>query len=320
MRTRSGASPGRAWETTAVICWSLSTLLVALLGSCGETHVPLYDNEVSTTTYCWPSWSMQGVIAYGDRGGRVIEGEGVLVDSLVGIWTFDPGTGKHEHVTSFGKYPSWSPDGLSISFWHNYSLWICDIETGNVQLILPAGRYQHNGARWSPCGEYLIYASTEGVPYGYTIWRIEIATGTKVMLTPGQSGPRDPLWFSGCDSILYMKYEYGNAYFSSGMYVMSRGDQDARLILSSEYDERDPSMSQDGRYVSFCRAGTSRVYIYDRQKQEYNRGPRGPGVEPAWSPDSRKLVYVKRIAEPYAEINAVLMVYDLATGISRPLF
>jgi Tol biopolymer transport system component len=300
----------RQWVAIIVALMQLS------LSSCGAKDEPIDEEIDRPFTYSSPSWSIQGEVAYGDRGYRETAAGWVYVDSLAGIWTVDVATAERRRITAFGRYPSWSPDGSALSFWNNYALWIYDVESGDIRNILSGGGY-NNSARWSPCGETLIYASTENAPFDYTIWAIDVATAAKRQVTPEQGGYRSPLWFCGCDSVLCIRYTLDEgSNIVSDIYQMTNAGQSVSLILPTMRDSRGLGMSPDGRYISYYSATNSagnRIYIYDRYIQQYLNGPIGVGMEGTWSPDSRQFLFVAP-GDRSSETRCSLLVYDIPTG------
>ena len=65
--------------------------------------------------------------------------------------------------------PVWSPDGLRIIFEYmpldagTSSLWWLDVTTGAAQSVFQEARLPGTNPRWSPNGEWLSYASTDGI-------------------------------------------------------------------------------------------------------------------------------------------------------------
>lgn len=295
---------------------ALGTLLCITMISCADGGPSIPEEEERSQTYAAPSWSVRGVIAYGDRGFRDVAGAGVYVDSLAGIWTYDTMTHARRKVLPRANYPSWSPDGLRLAYWSNYTIGILDVETG-VARPLVDGDDHNNPAQWAPCGNSLIHVSTRGAPYDYTIWTIDPETGIRQNVTPGEGGLRDPIWFAGCDSVLHRRWVTVDGMPADSVYVMSRQTLAPRALFDSGSDESALGMSPDGRYVSYTAAGSdgrARIYIYDRRSHMLVGKSGSLGRDIAWDPRGDGYVYVGRSSVRQGGVNSVLVFVDSATG------
>ena len=232
-------------------------------------------------------------------------------------------TGERWRETTFGRSPAWSPDGSAIAFLSGTSLWIDDPAASPTELVA-AGSGLRNPPRWSPCGDFIVYASTQGAPYDFALWICDPGTGSTKPIHPGVGGERGPVWFAGCDSILYHHLALNERdEIVTDFFAMTGAGLDSRLILHTDQDARSPDLSPDAGFLSFHvpdRVWGFRIAIFDRGSGEYVRGPAGSGREASWSPDGRRIVYVCPAPGFHHEINARLMVFDLDTGASTPLF
>lgn len=72
---------------------------------------------------------------------------------------------------------------------------------------------------------------------------------------------------------------------------------DARLLLASEFDERNPALSSDGRWIAYESDVSGRFEVYvqpfpDIESGRWQVSTRG-GTQPLWSRDGRELFYVE---------------------------
>lgn len=298
---------------SAAVLASAWALMVATVSSCSDSQQPNPDErDLHPLTYSAPSWSGRGIIAYGDRGSREIGGAWTFVDSLAGIWTFDVATHARRRVVPFGNYPSWSPDDRHVAFWHNYELWILDTENGATR-PLETGAGLANPSKWSPCDSILIYASTEGAPYDYTIWSINPFTGARWSVAPGQGGLRDPVWFADCDSLLHRRYVAQNSIPVDGIYIMSQLALAPVFVVDSGDEEHSLGMSPDGRFISYSTGsgnGGDRLYLFDRQSVRLVVPNGIEGRDLAWEPGGERFVYVGRVSASVDGLNSELVIQE----------
>lgn len=64
--------------------------------------------------------------------------------------------------------PAWSPDGRRIAYESLFEIFVIDVNGANQVLLSDDGRYEN--PRWSPCGEFIVCNSTDGVENIYLIY------------------------------------------------------------------------------------------------------------------------------------------------------
>ena len=135
----------------------------------------------------------------------------------------------------------------------------------------------------------------------------------------GAGGVVDPHWLAGCDSVVYGKLEVDSSWNIMWLDIASRR---TGVILNTGGTVRDLSVSPDGRYLSYHEPGTygDTVKIYDRYNQVFAEGPAGYGSYASWSPDSRKLIFVRRSSLTENGTNCRLVSYDLDSGDTQVIY
>ena len=84
---------------------------------------------------------------------------------------------------------------------------------------------------------------------------------------------------------------------SNDLFVVDlNGDRQHKVLLSTEHDERNASMSPDGRFMVFESNLSGRNQVYVRPFPNVDAGQwqvsAGEGAEPVWSPTGREIFYI----------------------------
>ena len=73
------------------------------------------------------------------------------------------------------------------------------------------------------------------------------------------------------------------------------GDRERRALLKEKYQEAQPQLSRDGRYMAYSSGEWGKLEIYVRPFPDVDKGQwqisTGGGNSPLWSPDGRELFY-----------------------------
>jgi TolB protein len=147
----------------------------------------------------------------------------------------------------------------------------------------------YNHPSWSPDGKKLTYAYNQG------IWVMNAdGSGTKKLYdTLAWSG--DPV-FNHDGSKIYYATESRTAYSARyiSLHVMN-ADGSNNVKLTGTSDSREPSVSPDGRSISYVSkiSGNYDIWIMDisSRKSVQITDDKGDEASPSWSPDGTRLLY-----------------------------
>ncbi|HSK19840.1 MAG TPA: BamA/TamA family outer membrane protein [Longimicrobiales bacterium] len=227
--------------------------------------------------------------------------------------------------------PAISPDGndfvyLSQHDGFAFDLWLADARTGKVKKRLvgsarDAGleslRYMNSGASFSHDGRYIAFAAKDGgqdALYVYDMQRNRMSRKMKFDL----NGISAPSWAPDGSRIVFTGLDGG----ISDLFVT---DLDGNLtrLTNDRYADLLPAWSPDGSRIAFTtdRSGTdldllvygnTRIAVMDAATHRIDVLPQqeeGKNINPAWSPDGTKLIWVSD-----RDGTNNLYLYDLQQG------
>ena len=226
-------------------------------------------------------------------------GGGTLVFDLLGdLYTLPIGGGAATRITSGPAYdvqPRFSPDGARIAFTSDRSggdnLWTVALDGSDPQQVTDEDFRLVNGPAWTPDGEYLLgrkhFTGTRSLGAG-EVWLYHRSGGAGLRLTERRNDQQDQ----------------GNEIAVS---------PDGRYVYFSEDVTSGPTF----QYNKDPNPGIYAVKRLDRETGEVETLLSGPGgaARPVPSPDGRHVAFIRRV-----RTRTVLYVYDLQTGIARPVY
>jgi serine/threonine-protein kinase len=209
--------------------------------------------------------------------------------------------------------PRFSPDGRAFAVGYQGEIWIYDFELGTFgPLTLGGGFYP----LWTPDGRDILFSRAEGPDVN--IYKVPSDRGSEPMPLVVETGQHrtqdlspdgrhlmlrrnavadapeaaDALPASGAVSASAVRVGLAGGQYD--LYSLALDGGDPEPWLATEFLERAPTFSPDGRWVAYSSDESGRDEVYVRPFP----GPggriqvsTGGGTEPAWSPDGSELFY-----------------------------
>jgi serine/threonine protein kinase len=222
--------------------------------------------------------------------------------------------------------PNISPDGTKVALTISSSptksdIWIWDFARETMTRLT----FNEKSAYplWTPDGKRIAFSSDnpEGTGTGIS-WKAADGTGAEERLCSAQNlmGLVPSSWSRDGKTLIVDEVTKENMYFIDALPL--EGDRKLKTLLKEKYQEVDPEVSPDGRWLAYGSLETGREEIYVRPFPDVNNGKwqisTGGGGAPKWSPDGRELFY--GTGADSAMVVAVQTQPTFKPGKAEPLF
>jgi len=197
-------------------------------------------------------------------------------------------------------YPRVSPDGTKVALDvrdEDLDIWILDLEGSRLtRLTFDLG--QDEFPVWSPDGTWIAFSSTrDGGSAGDTDIFRQAADGTgtaeRIAEGGGQAFPSSFLP-NATGILLRMNELTGDPSDDVGVLMLDGSDR-PQPLLDTQFAERNPVISPDGRWMAYVSSESGTEQIYVRPFPDVNAGrwqvSTNGGSQPTWSPDGSELYY-----------------------------
>jgi serine/threonine-protein kinase len=193
--------------------------------------------------------------------------------------------------------PRISPDGtkvaLSIMTAEHRDIWIWDLIHKTLARLTFDGRANASPI-WTPDGKRITFFSIrEG---GLSLcWKSADGAGKDELLgTLPDLFPFPASWSDNGKTLVLAEWNIGAGRFDIGMLSME-GDRKWKALLSENYNEAQPQISPDGRWMVYTSNESGQNQIFVRPFPEVNSGrwqiSTSGGDSPLWSRDGREIFY-----------------------------
>jgi serine/threonine protein kinase len=204
--------------------------------------------------------------------------------------------GKEEAIEAPSRkyaYAHLSPDGTRVALDirdQEYDIWIWDLARKTLsRLTFDPG--MNRGGIWTPDGKKLAFsAERDGAENIY--WQSADGSGTPEPLTQNPKGSILPKAFSP-DGKQLLFNETTLPYDISLLSL--NGSNEPKRLLGTSFNENNPQISPDGRWLAYQSDESGRAQIYVRPFPNVNAGrwqiSTEGGTRPLWSANGRELFY-----------------------------
>jgi len=208
--------------------------------------------------------------------------------------------------------PQVSPDGKWVAYVlatpdsakdkSNADVWMISWD-GTESVKLTASPDGENHPRWSPDGKYLTFLSSRYDTKSSQIWRMDRRGGEAEKLTELKYSINDFMWSPDSKRILLIIHDQESS-------DEAEKKKSAKPIVIDRYHFK----SDDDGYLERKR---DHLYLFDVESKKIDTLTRGDFDEenPAWSPDSKKIVFVSnRSSDPDRNSNSDLWLMEAKKG------
>ena len=201
-----------------------------------------------------------------------------------------------------GNYeePAVSPDGRRIALRLSNSggsgrledIWLLDRQQGTLERFTVGGG---NVPVWSRDGRSIAYTAVDSGPHGPAGLYVRAADQTgapRLVLRGGNQFAGS--WLPDGRTLLFQAQGLPRTFVDIGSIAV--GDSAPRWLVATEFRERHPQVSPDGRWLAYTsdRTGQSEINVQPLSTEGGRiQVSTGGGTAPRWSPDGRTLFYVE---------------------------
>ena len=246
----------------------------------------------------------------------------------------------HAGPTYYSR-PRWSPDRRRIAFSRLdlntlvSGVYVIDVDGPDGMVRLAEG----SNPAWSPDGSTIAYVAGKFMAGGIGV-HVMNADGTNVRRLTYPNDPAQcsegssasdwkPDWSPDGQRIVFERdIHTSESGFDCGLdgwgyvpnvYVMNADGSNARRLRSVDLwvEDRDPAWSPDGRFIAFSNVNTG-LHVIDQgalhPAEPVGADVGGLGLNPVWSPDSKKLLVLSA-----SRAGNTLVIVDLASRATQVL-
>jgi Tol biopolymer transport system component len=214
------------------------------------------------------------------------------------------GSGK-ETLTGDPKWvggPTWSPDGRAIAYASDDDVYVINADGSDRRTIAPNAKGV--ALAWSPLGDKIAFMSARDGDLDIYVMNAD-GSGQR-NLTRNTAGDRDPVWSPNGLRIAFVR--------NWQVWVMNADGSAQRRLTRNRSNNLNPEWSPDGQKIAFERGRRQRdpcsacpgargyaVYVMNADGSGQQKLTQG-GSQPTWSPDGRKIAFVSKRGDGYADI------------------
>ena len=228
--------------------------------------------------------------------GTLVYVAGSSVPEMQLAWLTRDGKETPIAMATAANYPRVSPDGKKLAFTSvpngNSDIYVRDRATGaQSRVTFDAGR--DVAPVWTPDSRKIVFGSTrDGAQNLY--WQNADGTGTAERLTTSTDDQWPYAVTKDGATLLYIDVGATTSY---DIYSMSlQGDRTPRPVLVTQFDERRPTLSPDGKFMAYQSTENGPFEIFVRPFPNINDGRwqvsnAGGSSSPIWSHDGKEIYF-----------------------------
>jgi hypothetical protein len=327
-----GAARGATWRTDDTIVGSLSRSLYSLSAGGGIPTVILQPDTVLNEGILFQPHSLpdrRGFlyrVRYQDRSHDLLVQSNGQRTTLLHV---PPGDVIADHVYASSGHVLYAHRQSSIDF----NIWALPVSPsdfsriGDPFVVAQKARFpsvtfdlasEASGHDWSPDGRQLIFTSVRDGTWDIFI-RQANGRGDVQPIVTGPHSDYNPFWSKTQDILLYHVLNTTTGHRDIWFMPMS-DDRQPESFLATPYNEANPKLSPDGRYVAYMsdESGQLEIYVmsFPDGEGKWQVSTDG-GILPHWNPQGGELFYVEDNRMMAVDVDTRT---EFSAGLPQPLF
>ena len=175
---------------------------------------------------------------------------------------------------------------------NNLDVWIYDLNR-NLRTRLTVDAGVDTAPAWTPDDQRVVFSSTRRDSVRNLYWKAADGTGHVERLTTSPNNQFPAFCSSDGKRLVFVQQNPGTG---TDLHMLSiEGERSTQPLLQGPFNEGNPKISPDGRWVAYesDESGRREVQVRPFPDVEGGKSPisSGGGVWPAWGPDGRELFY-----------------------------
>jgi Tol biopolymer transport system component len=197
------------------------------------------------------------------------------------------------------RFPKISPDGtqiaLSMAASGSRDIWVWDLVRKTLTRLTFEGK-ENITPIWTPDGKRIAFwSSAREKNVAGIFWKAADGTGQDELLSTFKDRSFFPYCLSSDGKYLIGAETPDLQRFDIGMISME-GEHARKILLNQDYQELQPKISPDARWIAYASNESHKMEIYVRSFPDVTKGrwlvSTSGGDSPLWSPDGRELFYL----------------------------
>ena len=235
-------------------------------------------------------------------------------DGVSTIYIMDADGGNRYKLTEGGE-PAWLPNAEQIGYVYREDIWVIDSNgTNRVNITKGRNDFRIRSPDWSPDGRKIAYSGSRDV--FRNILDMDARGNNSQFLTNDNQHDATPSWSPYGNRIAFRKSGQGPKLESDIFVINANGANLMNLTKNPPARNANPSWSPDGKKIAyvawpkpFLWTPPHNIYVMNSDGTNpimiTEEGPWVYEWQPCWSPDGKKIAFVKHTLDGFEDIFTI---------------